>query len=119
MEEESNQLSQRLLSFAVDVVRLVSKLSKTYVGREIGGQLLRSGTSAGANYQEACGAQSRADFIHELQIVFKELRETLSWLQLVQKADICIDDSTVLLITETQGLINTIARSLIIAKKNR
>lgn len=119
MEDKASQLSERLLNYAVDVVRLVSKLSKTYVGREIGGQLLRSGTSAGANYQEACGAQSRADFIHKLQIVFKELRESLFWLQLVQKADICKDAGVAVLITETQALINITARSLITAKKNR
>ena len=54
--------------------KLVVRLNKTAVGRHIGGQLTRSGTSAGANYEEACGAESRADFIHKLQIVLKELR---------------------------------------------
>jgi four helix bundle protein len=55
------------------------------VGRHIGGQLTGSGTSAGANYEEACGAERRADFIHRLQVVLKELRESFYWLCLIKK----------------------------------
>jgi four helix bundle protein len=76
MQNERENLSDRLLSFAASIIRLTLLLSKTVAGRHIAGQILRSSTSCGANYEEACGAESRADFIHKMQIVLKELRET-------------------------------------------
>jgi len=66
MKNERNDLSERLLDFAAEIIKLVVRLNKTAVGCHIGGQLTRSGTSAGANYEEAYGAESRADFIHGL-----------------------------------------------------
>ena len=72
MQSERNSLSERLLVFAADIIKLIVQLNKTVVGRHIGQQLTRPGTSAGANYEEAYGAESRADFIHKLQIVLKE-----------------------------------------------
>ena len=76
MREEAAKLSDRLLDYAVQIINPTMNLGKTMVGRHIANQLLRSGTSVGSNYEEACGAQSRADFIHKLQIVLKEFRET-------------------------------------------
>jgi four helix bundle protein len=78
-----NVLSERLLDFGVEIIRMVEKIRSNYAGRQIIGQLIRSSTSAGANYEEACGAESRSDFVHKLQIVLKELRESLYWLQLI------------------------------------
>ena len=86
-----NELSERLLDFAADVIKLIVRFNKTAEGRHIGGQLMRSTSSAGANYEEACGAESRADFIHKLQIVLKELRESLYWLRLTKKAGLISD----------------------------
>ena len=83
------------------------------------GQLFRSGTSAGANYEEACGASSRADFIHKLQIVLKELRESHYWLRLLHKAEMVRDADLSTHIEETKQLINIVAKSLITAKKNK
>ncbi len=119
MEEKANELSERFLAYAAEIVKLVMKLRRTSVGREIGGQLLRSGTSTGANYEEGCGAQSRADFIHKLQIVFKELRESLFWLKLIRKSELLKDDSIEWLIKETKELSSIIAKSLITAKRGK
>ena len=83
------------------------------------GQLFRSGTSAGANYEEACGAESRADFIHKLQIALKELRESHYWLRLLLKSDAIQNFNIDSLIEETKQLINIIAKSLITAKKKK
>ena len=68
----ANQLERRRIAFAAAIVSLSSKLPKTPQGRHICGQILRSGTAAAANYGEARGAESRADFIHKLKIVFKD-----------------------------------------------
>ncbi len=86
MEKQSSKISERLLDYGAVIVKICSKLNRTAVGRHIGGQLLRAGTSAGANYEEACGAQSRADFIHKLHIVLKELRESKYWLNLILRS---------------------------------
>jgi four helix bundle protein len=69
----TNNLSDRLLDFAANVTKLVAQLSKTYTGRHVSGQLFRSATSAGANYEEACGAESRADFVRTLQCFLYEV----------------------------------------------
>jgi four helix bundle protein len=56
MQNDRNNLSERLLEFGANVIKLVIKLSKTAVGRHIGFQVMKSATSSGANYEEACGA---------------------------------------------------------------
>ena len=80
------EVSERLLDYGVRVINVVESLPKTLVGRRIGDQLLRSGISVGANYEEAQGAESRDDFVHKLQIALKELRESNYWLRLLVKA---------------------------------
>ncbi|MEK6742027.1 MAG: four helix bundle protein [Nitrospirota bacterium] len=107
------------MSYAVDVVKISTLLRKTATGREIAGQLLRSGTSSGANYEEARGAQSRADFLHKLQIVLKELRESLFWLRLIDKAQIIKEQGVASAIDETRQLGNIIAKSVVTAKKQK
>lgn len=84
MTERSN-LADRLLEYGVQIIKLVESLPKTRVCTRIGDQLLSCGTSVGANYEEAQGAESKNDFIHKLQIVLKELRESNYWLRLIAK----------------------------------
>jgi len=81
-------LSERLLDFAVAVGRVVDDLPDSRLGRHIAGQLVRCGTSPVANYEEACAAESRPDFIHKLSIALKELRETRAWLRLIHRAEL-------------------------------
>jgi len=119
VEEQANRLSGRLLDYGVAIFKLTMKLDASLPGKHIAGQLFRSGTSAGANYEEACGAASRADFIHKLQIVLKELRESNYWLRLMQRSDLVSDGNVDPLIEETKQLINIIAKSLITSKKGR
>ncbi|MDO8886829.1 four helix bundle protein [Candidatus Oleimmundimicrobium sp.] len=119
VEEKANELSERLLDYGVEIVKLTMKLRKTSAGRQIANQLLRCGTSVGANYEEAGGAQSRADFIHKLQIVLKEIRESLYWLRLIQKSAILKEQNLTQIIEETKQLSNIIAKSIITAKKKK
>ncbi|MBI5181103.1 MAG: four helix bundle protein [Nitrospirae bacterium] len=117
MQNKRNNISERLLNFAAEIIKLVAQLSKSSVGRHIGGQLMRASTSAGANYEEACGAESRADFIHKLQIVLKELRETLYWLRLLKKTALISNSTLEALIQEGKELTNIIAKSIVTARK--
>jgi len=98
---EQRKIGERLLDYSARVIRLVDALPNTLVGRRIADQLLRSAMSAGANYEEAQGAESKEDFTHKLQIALKELRESGYWLQLlvrsgkipIKKMDPLIDES--------------------------
>ena len=80
-------LSERLEGFAAEVIKGITKIQRNFAGRHNAGQLIRSATSAGANYEEACGAESRQDFIHKLQIVLKELPESLFCMRVSLRAD--------------------------------
>jgi four helix bundle protein len=80
---KGDDIAARLVALAVDVVKIVDVLPDTLAGRHVAGQLLRSGTSPGANYEEARAAESRRDFLHKLGIVLKEIQETRYWLQKV------------------------------------
>jgi len=83
---EQADLKERLLEFGARIVTLVEALPRTLVGRRIGDQLLRSGTSVGANYEEAQAAESKEDFVHKLQVALKEAREANYWLRLLAKS---------------------------------
>jgi four helix bundle protein len=118
VEGKSKKISDRLLDYSVDIINITSELNKSMIGRNITKQLLRAGTSAGANYEETCGAESRADFIHKLQIVLKELRESLYWLRLIQKSKILKNYNLKSTIDENEQLCSIIAQSVITAKNN-
>jgi hypothetical protein len=82
MQMKGDDIAARLVALAVVVVKLVGALPDTPAGKHVAGQLLRSGTSPGANYEEARGAESRRDFVHKVGIALKELLRSnalLSW----------------------------------------
>ena len=80
------ELEQRTKRFALRVIGFVAELPKSKVYDVLGYQLLKSGTSIGANYREANRAESRNDFIHKIGVVEKEAAETQYWLELSQEA---------------------------------
>jgi len=82
-QSRADELEERLIDFAVRIVKLSSGLPRTPAGKHIAGQILRSGTSPAPNYGEARGAGSHADFVHKLRIVLKELNETSIWLKVI------------------------------------
>ena len=119
MQNQRENLSDRLLNFAASIVRLTLLLSKTVAGRHIAGQILRCSTSCGANYEEACAAESRADFIHKkMQIVLKELRETLYWLKLSAKCFPNLTEHLQADLKEADELIRIFSKSVITAKNS-
>jgi four helix bundle protein len=85
---DKKDLEERTKKFALRVIRLVQALPKGKVGDVIGYQLMKSGTSIGANYREAVRAVSKADFICKIGIVEKECNETLYWLELLEESKI-------------------------------
>src|SRR5512141_1073962 len=76
---KGENIAMRLLVFGAGVVRLCRRLPDDASAKHIARQLVRAATGGGANYEEARGAESRADFIHKVGIANKELREALYW----------------------------------------
>src|SRR5262245_57581185 len=101
---KGDDLADRLLDIAVRVIHLVGALPKTQLGRHVNGQLVRSGTSAGANYEEARGAESRADFVHKLGVSWKETREAWYWLRLIHRAELIKPNRVEMLLAEANEL---------------
>ena len=115
----SDELIERLINFAARVGKVVDALPDTRMGRHIGGQLVRSGTSPAPNYEEACAAESRADFVHKLSISLKELRESRCWIRLIIKTEMLPEHRMSELFDECNQLCNIIAQSIVTAKKRR
>lgn len=81
-------IRERSFQFGVEIVRLIKSLPRDTAGFAIGGQLIRSGTSIGANIEEAQDAASKKDFIHSLVIALKEARETEYWLKVIRESEL-------------------------------
>ncbi len=109
-------LDERLLDYGAAIIKLVESLPPSIAGRRIGDQLLRSGTSVGANFEEAQGAESRSDFAHKLQIALKELRESGYWLRLLAKTGIIPQESLAELIDESFQLRAILSKSVATVK---
>ena len=105
---DKNELKERFKQFALRIIRLCQSLPKEKVADVIGRQLLRAGTSSGANYRAACRAKSTADFIHKLQIVEEELDESLFWVELLIEGKIITEHLLKDLITEGNELLSII-----------
>ena len=100
------ELEQRTKGFSLNLIRFLQSLPKNYLGEAMGKQLLKSGTSIGANYREANRAESKADFIHKLAIVEKEASETLYWLELLLEAGIGANQEAIRLMQESNELLD-------------
>ena len=111
--ELRQELADRLLKFAVRILTVVRALPRGVDSRHVARQLLRSGTAPGANYEEACGAESRRDFVHKLRILLKELKETRYWLRLAARAPLLRPASRLdPILAETEELIALFGKSV-------
>jgi four helix bundle protein len=114
---KGDDLSERLLDFAARVGRVVDTLPNTRLGRHIADQFVRAGTSPSPNYEEACAAESRRDFVHKMSICLKELRESRCWIRLIVKTGLLPSDKMDGLLDECTQLSNIVGKSIITAKK--
>jgi len=87
-KSQTDVLEERLIDFAVRIIKLAAELPKTPAGRHVAGQILRSGTSPAPNYGEARGGESSADFNHKVGVVLKELNETSIWLRIIKRSEL-------------------------------
>jgi len=110
MNEE--QFKARTRRLALQIIELVESLPRSRAADVIGRQLLRSGTSVGANYRAACRGKSKADVISKLAIVEEEADETIYWLELLIESKIVEPSRVNLLLKETNEIIAMIVASI-------
>jgi four helix bundle protein len=88
-EKKDNPVLEKSIKFAVKIIRLIGKFPKSGAGFAVGSQLVRAGTSIGANIQEGQRARSKQDFRNCLEIALKEASETKYWLFLTDRSELC------------------------------
>jgi four helix bundle protein len=112
-------LEERLIDFAVLIIKLSEEIVSSKAGNHLSGQLLRSGTSPALNYGEAQSGESRKDFIHKMSIALKELRETLVCLKIIYRAKLHPSEEKLnFTMKENNELISIFVKSIATAEKN-
>jgi four helix bundle protein len=118
--QRPRDIKERTFQFALQIIRLCRDLDgQAGVSRTLGRQLLRSGTSIGANVEEAQAGQSKADFISKYAIALKEVRETIYWLRLLTASGFFRDGSADTLRREAEELSRIIGSIIVTSKKGR
>jgi len=116
---DTDELKQRTKAFALRIIRLVEALPNTSTARVIGNQLLRAGTSVGANYRAACRARSQAEFISKIGVVEEEADESAYWLELLIEAAVLSPTKVQALLDEANELTAIFAASGRTAKERQ
>ena len=114
-----HDLKTRTKAFALRILKLADALPKTTAGRAPSSQIVRSGTSAAANYRAACCAKSTADFIAKMGIVEEEGDETLFWLELLEESELVTAAKLAAIKQEANELIAITVASIKTARRNR
>lgn len=116
---QQTDLKERTKAFALKIIKLVETLPRRGTAEVVGRQLLRSGTSVGANYRSACRARSTADFISKMGIVEEETDESLYWMELLIEAGIVKSENLDFVMKEADELLAITVASINTAKKRR
>ncbi|RKD91237.1 four helix bundle protein [Mangrovibacterium diazotrophicum] len=112
------ELEDRLIQFAIGIIKLSEKLDLNIAGRRLADQIVRSGSSVALNYGEAQSAESPRDFVHKMGICLKELRETFINLRIIDGASLCPDTEIIAeLLQENNELISIFVKSIETSKK--
>jgi len=111
-------LEDRLIKFAIMILEVCDLLPNTRAANNLEYQLSKSGTAPASMYGEAQGAESRADFIHKMKVLLKELRETRISLRIINEKPIVTDVKVEIALKECNELIGIFTKSIDTAKKN-
>jgi len=118
MNEKKNILRDKSFAFAVRIYKLNQYLVEQKKEYVLSKQILRSGTSIGANVREAYNASSKSDFIYKLSIAQKETDETIYWLELLKEVGLLNEKEFESIQVEASELLKIIRNSILTAKKN-
>ncbi len=116
--KEDNQVLQKSKAFAVRIIRLYQYLSEEKKEKVLSRQVLRSGTSVGANVKEGIRGQSTADFLAKMQIALKEASETEYWLELLTETDYLTEKAASNLLNDCRELIRLITAIVKTTREN-
>ena len=116
---DAKEIRDRTKKFALRIIKVINALPKTVTGRAIGNQLIRCGTSIGANYRAACRGRSKAEFNSKLHIVLEEADESIFWLELIIEAGLLPKNRIQSILTEADELTAIFAKSYYTAKNNK
>ena len=116
--KQSFDLSERTSKFGEETIKFSKKISENSITKPVISQLVRAGTSVGANYCEADNAESRKDFIHKIGICKKESRETMHWLRMTVVASPTLRDEARMLWQEAKEL-NLIFNAIVISSRSK
>ena len=114
-----NDLKDRTKKFALRIIKLYTSLPKTIESQVMGKQILRSGTSVGAQYSESIRARSTAKFISKIESALQELEETTYWMELLVESEIVKAEKLKDLQAEAEELIAILVSSVKTAKRNK
>jgi four helix bundle protein len=114
-----SDLKERTKSFALKVIKAVEMLPKGKIPGILGNQLLKAGTSVGANYRAACRARSNADFISKMGIVEEETDETIYWMELLIDSGLVRKDDLISLLDEANQILAITVSSIKTARKGK
>ncbi len=118
MDAKAKEFKKRTMAFAVRIVRQVASQPKSEFNYVIGRQLLRAGTSVGANYRSACRAKSRADFISKMTTVEEECDESLYWMELMVRAGAVKQQALDDLMKEANEILSLVVASIRTARSH-
>ena len=113
-----SEMKKRTREFAVRILTMVAALPHSIIGKVLGGQAARSGTSVGANYRAACRARSIAEFISKLGVAEEEADETAYWLELIAEAKLLPSARLSRLLQEANELTAILSASRMTARRN-
>jgi len=116
---DKEEMKKRTKQFALRVIKLCEALPKGKTADVIGGQLLRAGTSVGANYRAACRAKSTADFISKMGTVEEEADESLFWMELLVESGIMTEERLADLMKENDEIIAIVVSSIKTARGSK
>jgi four helix bundle protein len=107
---KGNILQQKSFNFAIRIINAYKYLKDSKKEFVLSKQLLRSGTSIGANIEEALGGQSKSDFISKISVAYKEARETSYWIKLLRNTGILSEQETNSLLADTEELLKIMGK---------
>jgi four helix bundle protein len=116
--KQNNLICEKTFSYGVRIVKLFLHLRKGSVERDLCLQLLKSGTSIGANVEEAIGGSSRKDFIHKLEISYKEARESHYWIRLLNKSGLLENKMATSFLLDCEEILKILTSILNSSKRN-
>ena len=109
---DADELKKRTKQFGLQVIKLIESLPSSKAANVIGNQLLRSGTSVGANYRAACRARSKPDFISKAGISIEEADESLYWMEMLVEAGIMPKEKLTALMKEADEIVAILTASV-------